>query len=183
MNRLPPASDSLLEIKTPCPKRWSELIGDDQRRFCSACSLHVHNAAQLTREETTELVTSSESRVCLRIEYDAHGAPLFREPAPAAASAGVARNHATRAARWALSAVAGLLAACNGSVQPSTPPSDGQPNGGPTSTRMGEVCTTEKLGDVAAPREPRFEMMGGVSPEPDPTELSPAEPLERPAGK
>jgi hypothetical protein len=183
MNRPPHAADLGIQIRTPCSKQWSELIGDDRRRFCSACSLHVHNATQLTRAEATELITSGESRVCLRVEYDASGAPLFREPAPAGARAGVSWNRAARAGRWALSAFAGLLAACNGGVQSSAPENGGAPNGGVPASRLGQVLTTEKVGDFAAPQPPRIERLGEVAPAPEPASLPPLDAPVRPGGR
>ncbi len=174
MNRPPPAPDSTLRIKTPCPKRWSELIGDDRRRFCSECSLHVHNATQLTREETRELIASAESRVCLRVEYDASGAPLFRERA---------RDKAARAARWALSAAAGLLAACNGGLPSSAQESTGQLNGGAGPSPTGQVITTEKIGDFAVPQAPRIERLGEVATVPEPASLPPLDAPVRPGGR
>ena len=91
-----PLSD--LRIPVPCPMRWGELQGDEQKRFCSACSLHVHDTAQLTRSEARELLGRASGRICLRIEYDASGAARFRV------------GRWARIRRWALAAAAGLLA-------------------------------------------------------------------------
>ncbi len=173
MTRAPHSPESVLEIQKPCPKRWGELIGDEKRRFCSECSIHVHNATQLTREETRELIASAESRVCLRVEYDASGTPLFRERA---------RDKAARAARWALSAAAGLLAACNGGLQSSAPESSGQLNGGAGPSPTGQAITTEKLGDFAVPQAPRIERLGEVATISEPAPLPPLDAPVRPGG-
>lgn len=98
MDTYDPLSD--LRIPVPCPMRWGELQGDGRKRFCSSCSLHVHDTAQLTRSEARELLDEAAGRVCLRIEYDASGAACFREGRWASLW------------RGAVAALAGLLALC-----------------------------------------------------------------------
>jgi hypothetical protein len=135
--------------------KWEELSGRGRKRFCSACSLHVHDAAQLKRAEAQRLVAQATSRVCMRIEYDAHGRPLYLDTRPAAPS------WTRRVARWTLTAAAGLLAACTGSSTPA--PGAGNaaaPSPGPG--KLGEVDTS-MLGRVAAPR---LIEMGGITPPP-----------------
>jgi hypothetical protein len=137
---------SELTIRTPCPKRWEELSGDGRRRFCSECSLHVHNAAALTERQALALVAESEGRVCMRIECGPSGAPVFREE----------QGRLARLSRWALSAGTALLAACQGSV--ATIPGDPKPVQPPS--RMGKVVAPAVLGDVATPAPARVEHMG-----------------------
>src|SRR5688572_529146 len=111
-----------LQIRTPCPKSWSELSGDGKQRFCSQCSLHVHDGAQLTRDEARQIVTQATSRVCMRLQYDASGAPLFKDvPQMTAVRAKGPRSLLARAAQWGLSAAASVLAACDGSVPAAVP--------------------------------------------------------------
>jgi hypothetical protein len=167
MTDQPQPSQSPLEIRKPCPKTWGELTGDGAQRFCSACDLHVHDAARLTRAEALALAAGTRGRVCMRIEYDASGAPRFRDSAPAPVAAHARRQPALRLVRWALSAAAGVLAACHGST--STPSTSDPATGaeGPPS-RMGEVSTTELLGDVALPPARPPEILGEVA-LPDPT--------------
>jgi hypothetical protein len=149
-----------LTIRTPCPKRWEELSGDGRRRFCSECSLHVHNAAAMTRREAEALVAGAEGRVCMRIECDPSGAPVFREP------------RAARLARWAMSAGAALLAACHGgqAPAPTAPPAQPveapAPMGGVTTPEitMGKVAAPERMGDVASPPVQPRETLGEASP-------------------
>ncbi len=161
MNSLPDSFDSGLEIRRPCPKRWAELRGDDRRRFCSECSLHVHNAAALSRDEVRDLVSSGESRVCLRVEFDARGRPLFRDSDRTVAAP--RRTLASRA-RWVMSAFAGLLAACTGGVETCAPPP--ATNVEAERARMGQVV--EKVGDFAPPVERLGEAVAVPTPEPGP---------------
>ena len=177
MNEPSPQADIQLQIRKPCPKNWAELTGEGKQRFCSQCSLHVHDAAQLTRQEAQALVAQASARVCMRIEYDASGTPLYRdssaeEPAPTRTR----KTAAARLTRWALSAAAGLLAACHGSVSP--PPSDDPgANGGESSnSKMGKVSST-LMGDVATPAI--IERLGEVGAVPTP----PIEPAPLAAAK
>jgi hypothetical protein len=125
-----------IHIRTPCPKRWEELVGDERKRFCSECCLHVHNAAALTQREARALVSEATGRVCLRIEYDAQGAPVHRE------------TRIQRLARWAVASGAALLAACQGG-SPVAPPEQPAPVEPPS--LMGRMVAPELLGGVTEP--------------------------------
>jgi hypothetical protein len=149
-------AESPLQIRKPCPKTWNELLGDGPKRFCSECSLHVHDASQLTRAQSEALLASATGRVCMRMQLDARGAPVFRD---ARRTARVART-----ARWAISAAAGLLAACFRVEPASAPaPETPSPGGGESTEVLGRVVSTEVLGDVAVPLPER---LGEVSWEP-----------------
>ncbi|MEO6711070.1 MAG: hypothetical protein ABI054_01610 [Planctomycetota bacterium] len=155
-----------LQIHKPCPKRWDELEGGDRKRFCSACSLHVHDAVKLSEAEARELVTGATERVCMRIQYDASGTAMFRDSKPASMPAVAPR----RFGRWIVSAAASLLAACHGSFSDTPANTTAVPAGGaPGPTKMGEMVST-KMGDVAMPLPPRMEMMGGMVAPPEPVE-------------
>lgn len=151
-----------LQIRQPCPKSWAELEGDEQKRFCSACSLHVHNAAQLTQREAQTLVLGSKERVCMRIEYDSAGAPLFRDTRPTlAAESRRVRPGLQRYVLWAVSATASLLAACFGKDERAGAASVEPPSG------MGKVVST-LMGNVALPPQQSVEILGEMTVAPDP---------------
>jgi hypothetical protein len=157
-------SSAPLQIQNACPKSWSELAGSGTKRFCSACSLHVHDAAQLTQKEAEALVSAATERVCMRLQYDQDGAPIFRDaPLPQAFAIREPLRPLGRIARWFASAAAGALAACHGSV---STPAPGDPAGGTDGaqppSRMGKVCVTEKVGDVAMPLPQGIERLGEV---------------------
>ncbi|MBI5433968.1 MAG: hypothetical protein HZA52_14145 [Planctomycetes bacterium] len=188
-------SEFRLEIQEPCHKTWDELQGDDVRRFCAECRLHVHSSAALTREQARELVTRATSRVCMRVQYDAAGAPVYldsvrrdlerrapelrdskhRDPIRGDAERATQR-FPHRLLRWAASAAAGVLAACSGGAPtvdaPSDPSTDGRAHGGETTTELGKVRAPERIGDVALPAvEPPRELLGEVfTPAPQPVE-------------
>ena len=151
-----PAPSPSLRIHKPCPKTWEELEGGDERRYCSECSLHVHDASRMTRDAALRLVRESSERVCMRLERDAGGNAVFRD------TPGLGRL-----ARWTLSAAAGLLAACNGA------PADGPPgagSGAPSAQGPGDV----ELGQVPA------ETMGKISVELGEVALQPDGPPPEP---
>ena len=169
MTKQPQENQVPLQIKTPCPKTWDQLSGGEAKRFCSECSLHVHNAAQLTRVEAQELVAKASERVCMRMQLDESGAPLFRDTPtrerPKLTLAG-------RTTRWALATAAGLLAACHRSESVNSPVDSG-PNAGSaqTTTKMGKVAAPEVMGDFTTPQPPR-QMLGEVQ-APTPTQPPP----------
>lgn len=151
-----PEPSSSIRIHTPCPKRWEELTGDGARRYCGECKLHVHDARQITKAEARELVEGATTRVCMRIEHDERGEPVFLDTPTI-----VARRSGSlaRAARWAMTAVAGVLAACTGSTT-ATPATPTSPAGvAPTTTTMGKVCSP-LVGDVAVPPPTTRVMLG-----------------------
>lgn len=173
-------------IQTACPKSWNELAGNGDKRFCSQCSLHVHDAARMTRAEAVALVRESTTRVCMRMEYDAAGQPVFR-PEPSA------RTWRERVSRWTAAAAAGLLAACSGSSPTTAHPTtgsgeDGSPRGPGTATHtelLGKIrVPVEKIGDVAVPASDPvpsggLERLGEVNVSAPPPE-SPIPPQQKP---
>jgi hypothetical protein len=151
-----------LRIQTPCPKRWDELAGSGARRFCGQCSLHVHDAAQLTRAEASALVANASERVCMRLTYAPDGRALFRDE-PGAEKRPAPRPW-RRAAGWIATAVAGALAACTRNANQPVAPPHNTPTPPPVATQvLGEMTTeelgdagvvVEKLGEVARPQQP-----------------------------
>jgi hypothetical protein len=155
-----------LRIETPCPKAWDDLLGDERKRFCSQCQLHVHNSAELTSSEADELVKTASGRVCMRIVTDEGGTPVFKSARPRTDSL-------RRIARWSLAAGASLLAACRGEapVPPSGNPVGGPPGGTPQAT-LGDVCPADPKGDPGgilagdSAEDPRV-LLGEVACEPE----------------
>lgn len=56
-----------LPIAEPCGADWNGMEGGDRRRFCSACTKHVHDLSAMTESEATALL-AEESRPCVRYE-------------------------------------------------------------------------------------------------------------------
>ena len=55
-----------IRIASPCQSDWSQMYGDERRRFCKECKLNVYNLSGMTREEAERLVMNSEGRLCVR---------------------------------------------------------------------------------------------------------------------
>lgn len=68
-----------LRIASPCSERWDSMTGDERKRFCARCQLHVYNVSELSSAEVTALLTQSEGRVCGRIFRRADGTVLTRD--------------------------------------------------------------------------------------------------------
>ena len=62
-----------LTVGTPCPKRWGELAGDDKRRFCEQCQLHVHNLSGMSAPEREHFVAESGGKACIAYELRPDG--------------------------------------------------------------------------------------------------------------
>jgi hypothetical protein len=62
-----------VSVDSPCPKRWSELVGDEKRRFCSSCALHVTNLSAMGRGEAEGFLAASAGRVCVTYVPDGNG--------------------------------------------------------------------------------------------------------------
>ena len=54
-------------IASPCTVPWDSMEGDEGKRFCGQCRLHVHDVSQLTRREADALIESAGGRCCLRL--------------------------------------------------------------------------------------------------------------------
>lgn len=54
-------------IASPCTVPWDSMAGDERKRFCGQCRLHVHDVSQMTRREADALIESAGGRCCLRL--------------------------------------------------------------------------------------------------------------------
>lgn len=57
-----------LILAYPCPIKWETMSGDERKRFCEKCSMHVFNISDLSKEEAESFLKeslSSES-VCVK---------------------------------------------------------------------------------------------------------------------
>lgn len=69
-----PSSSSLskdldsLRITEPCPKKWSEMAGDHEKRFCEHCNLHVHNLSAMKPNQIQALARTPGRRCVAYLE-------------------------------------------------------------------------------------------------------------------
>ena len=96
-----------VRVAAPCPADWGKMVGDERVRYCDSCSLHVYNLSGMTRREAEALVTSTESRLCVRFYRRADGTILTRN-CPTGLSA--LKRRAARAATATMTAVLGFFA-------------------------------------------------------------------------
>jgi hypothetical protein len=68
-----------LRVASPCSADWNEMYGDDRKRFCGECKLHVYNLSGMTEDEAENLVMSAEGRLCVRFYKRADGSVITQD--------------------------------------------------------------------------------------------------------
>lgn len=85
----------VIQIASPCSASWDAMSGDQVRRFCGECQLHVHNLSEMSRREAEALVSGvvastsissgggsggiSGGRVCVQMQRGADGRIVTRD--------------------------------------------------------------------------------------------------------
>src|ERR671913_319653 len=59
-------------IAQPCSQDWSTMTGDDKRRFCDHCQLHVHNLSAMTAPEQQAVLSQRGTRQCIAYAASDH---------------------------------------------------------------------------------------------------------------
>ena len=52
-------------IEKPCPANLGSMPGDEKRRFCAHCQLHVHNLSAMTPDEQSHVMKEAKERICV----------------------------------------------------------------------------------------------------------------------
>jgi hypothetical protein len=52
------------KVAKPCTMKWSDMSGDDRKRFCGQCRLNVYNLSAMNAEEAENLLAQNGGRVC-----------------------------------------------------------------------------------------------------------------------
>lgn len=92
-----------IEVAAPCPARWEDMKGDERRRFCEQCQLHVYDLSALSRPDAERFVAQAEGRACVKF-YRRKDGRVLTDDCPVGLAA-----QARRTVRRAVVAVAGLL--------------------------------------------------------------------------
>lgn len=94
---------SSIQIASPCDVPWDSMAGDHRTRFCSQCSLHVHNLSEMSAESAEAFLRERlpTGRVCVRFFRRADGTVLTQD-----CPLGLARLKRLAAIAWAKSALA-----------------------------------------------------------------------------
>jgi hypothetical protein len=118
-----------LSIASPCSADWNQMQGDERRRFCSSCSLHVHDLSRMTTDEAMSLLQQAgQGRVCVRFFRRSDGKVLTRD-CPVGLRQKLRRMAARAAALWLL--LCSGLAACVRPRQAEGAPAQPQPVSAP----------------------------------------------------
>lgn len=67
-----------VKIAKPCSASWDEMDGDDRKRFCAHCRLHVYNVAGMERAEANALL-ENDGKVCLRLYRRSDGTVITKD--------------------------------------------------------------------------------------------------------
>lgn len=130
-----------ISIASPCSADWHQMQGDDRRRFCGECKLHVHDLSRMSEAEATALLQQAgQGRVCVRLHRRADGRVLTRD-CPVGLRQQLRWAVARAVALWLV--VGSALAACvrprQATVAPGTPPA--------------QPCVEPVMGDVLVPED------------------------------
>ena len=93
-------------VATPCTADWGRMEGDEKKRFCGQCSLHVYDVSAMSRGEAEALIARTEGRLCMRLYRRADGTVITRD-CPVGLRA--VRRRVSRAAGAAFAAVLSFL--------------------------------------------------------------------------
>ncbi len=63
-------------IEKPCPMDWNALEGDEKRRFCEHCQLHVNNLSAMTTQEQVEFMKTPGERKCVTYTAPSNARPI-----------------------------------------------------------------------------------------------------------
>ena len=101
-------SEEAPHIPNPCPKKWETMAGDEKRRFCEDCQLHVHNLSTMNARERRRVLTQAVEPVCIAYKVDPYG----RMVVPAKAFSGLLARMRLAAAGAVASIVSLALSSC-----------------------------------------------------------------------
>ena len=136
-------------VASPCSADWERMRGNDRIRFCTHCSLDVHNFSAMTRREIQSLVARSNGRLCARYVNTPRGIRTLDVPPPRLVT--IAR----RAGRLAATPLAVVMTLTTAAAAPQSQGHDrvvvttqeAKPQG-PTGALQGTIRDTE--GNVVA---------------------------------
>ena len=68
-----------LRVHEPCSEPWGSMAGDDRRRFCGRCSLHVHDLSAMREEAVMKLIAGPDPHLCIRYSVRDDGTAVIGE--------------------------------------------------------------------------------------------------------
>ena len=72
-----------IRIASPCEANWEDMEGDDVKRFCGDCKLHVVNISAMTDDAAQSFLASrvGEGRTCVRL-FRRHDGTVLTQDCP-----------------------------------------------------------------------------------------------------
>ena len=135
-----------LVVSSPCTVSWDSMRGDDVRRYCGQCRLHVYDLSQMTRRQIRRLLVETDGNVCKRIWRRPDGRVITKD-CRRVVRAMRRRLHAIGAAAAALLALVGLA----GCGSESSPAGTGGGETTTTAPSSPETPATPKAPDAPEP--------------------------------
>jgi hypothetical protein len=80
---------------------WDEMEGDDRKRYCQGCRLHVFNISEMDVEEAAQLISDSTDRLCVRL-YRRRDGTVLTQDCPVGLRAAIRRRVAALASSLAM---------------------------------------------------------------------------------
>lgn len=68
-----------IRVASPCSANWDEMYGDERKRFCGECKLHVYNLSGMTRDAAESLVFGTEGQLCVRFYRRRDGSVITQD--------------------------------------------------------------------------------------------------------
>jgi hypothetical protein len=162
-----------LKVASPCKVPWDSMNGDAAVRFCGKCERHVYNLSEMTAEQTEALLADPSGRPCVRFFQRADGTVMTADCPVGARRA--RRQHIALGVGAGLLTALGYAAIPDGAATAPSPPAmaplraHASPPVPVEPTRpamMGKIMRvvppSEKMGQIAAPREALVELQGDV---------------------
>lgn len=155
----PRSALDVIQIASPCTQDWNAMTGDEKRRFCSECRLHVHDLSAMTRREAEDLLQSADGRVCVRLYRRPDGRVLTKDCVTVRDRLRRRVRRLRIAAAAAFAFLTPFLGGCGAATDVSgdggvivvdDDPLMGEPI-------MGDICVTD-VEPVPVPEEPRPEL-------------------------
>jgi len=149
--------DSIL-IASPCNVPWDAMTGDDRRRYCGRCRLHVYDLSRMTRKEAVSLLDRTDGQVCKRVWRRADGTVISRDGRSVL-------DAISRRVRLLAGAFAGLLALVGlggcGGKRPANAESGGASNGAPPVVTASPSAGADPAEAPTKPPEPGAQVTTG----------------------
>ncbi|MEQ1506167.1 MAG: hypothetical protein ABMB14_28300, partial [Myxococcota bacterium] len=110
-----------IPIAEPCHADWDAMTGDARRRFCGACTKHVHDLSAVTEPEAERLLAATPD-LCVRYTLRPDGSLVHRAN-PTNPGNPVRRSRAARAAALGFALLGAGPAFASGAVAVEDPQS------------------------------------------------------------